>query len=85
MHEPVKFVVGQIAAHAAETRGYLFANFFLTKGVQLCKPGVCVDLLRFQLNTRCGGIVREGTIWAALAQQREIENNIFLASLIPMW
>ncbi|HEY8831044.1 MAG TPA: hypothetical protein VIM21_00915 [Gemmatimonadaceae bacterium] len=33
LNEPVKIVRGEIAAHAAETRGYLFAHLFLTEGV----------------------------------------------------
>jgi hypothetical protein len=35
LHEPVKVGVGKIAAHAAETPGYLFANFLLTEGVKI--------------------------------------------------
>jgi hypothetical protein len=34
-HEPVEVFLREIAAHTAQTRGYLFANLFLTEGVKL--------------------------------------------------
>lgn len=35
MNEPVKVVVGEVGAHTAQTRRYLFANLFLAEGVKL--------------------------------------------------
>jgi hypothetical protein len=35
LHEPVEVFLREIAAYAAETLRYLFANLFLTEGVTL--------------------------------------------------
>ena len=44
LHEPIEVLLGEVAAHSAQTPSYLFANFFLTEGMEFCKSGNGGDL-----------------------------------------
>jgi hypothetical protein len=81
LHEPVKIFLGEIAAHPAQTGGYLFTNLFLTEGVKFCERGICVDFL-FCFQLRCEA--RESYVTAQCGphslNRHEIQKDIFLAS-----
>jgi len=44
LHQLFEIGGREIGTDSAQTLRYLFANLFLTEGVEFCKRGICVDL-----------------------------------------